>query len=72
VSEPKPNRRILRRPQVLDRVGMSSNQVNYLEKKGCFPKRIKISPKCAGWLEHEIDAYIDQQTAISRGQSVAA
>jgi prophage regulatory protein len=71
VTEPKPMR-ILRRPEVMSRVALTHSQIDYMEKNGRFPKRIKISVKAAGWIESEIDAFIDQRIAPSRGQSAAA
>jgi prophage regulatory protein len=71
VPEPKP-KRILRRPEVMNRVALTHSQIDYMEKHGRFPKRIKISVKAAGWIESEIDEFIDHRIAVSRGQSVAA
>jgi prophage regulatory protein len=71
VSESKP-KRILRRPEVMARVGVTHSQIDNMEKQGRFPKRIKISVKAAGWIESEIDEFIDKRIAASRGQSVAA
>lgn len=70
-AEIKP-KRILRRPEVQSRVGLTHSQIDNLEKRGLFPKRIKISVKAAGWLEHEVEAFIDQRIAVSRGERSAA
>jgi predicted DNA-binding transcriptional regulator AlpA len=48
MNETKP-KRILRRPQVQDRVGLTHSQIDSMERRGLFPKRIKISVKAAGW-----------------------
>ena len=71
MTESKP-KRILRRPEVQNRVALTHSQIDNLEKRGLFPKRIKISVKAAGWIESEIDEFIDQRIAISRSQFVAA
>ncbi len=71
VTEPKP-KRILRRPEVMSRVALTHSQIDYMEKHGRFPKRIKISVKAAGWIESEIDDFIDQRIAASRASSAAA
>ena len=65
-------KRILRRPEVMSRVALTHSQIDNMEKTGRFPKRIKISVKAAGWIESEIDDFIDQRIAASRGQSAAA
>ena len=46
--------KILREPEVLDRVGCSSPTLRRLEHKGQFPRRIKIGARAVGWLESEI------------------
>jgi prophage regulatory protein len=71
ISEQKP-KRILRRPEVQSRVGLTHSQIDSMEKRGLFPKRIKISVKAAGWLEHEVDEFIDQRVAQSRGESASS
>jgi prophage regulatory protein len=63
----KPAKRILRLPAVEDRTGLKRSQIHFLESKGKFPKRIKISDRASGWLEHEIDAWIDMKITASRG-----
>ncbi len=71
MNDQKP-KRILRRPEVQHRVGLTHSQIDNMEKRGLFPKRIKISTRAAGWLEHEVEAYIEQRVALSRGEPVAA
>jgi prophage regulatory protein len=69
--KPKPER-FLRRWEVMERVGVTHSQIDNMEREGIFPRRIKISTKCAGWLESEVDAFIRQRVALSRGRSRAA
>lgn len=59
--------RFLRLPKVEDRTGLKHSQIDTLETSGKFPKRIKISERASGWLEHEIDAWIEQSVNASRG-----
>ncbi|WP_310887981.1 helix-turn-helix transcriptional regulator [Burkholderia pseudomallei] len=37
-----------------------------------FPKRIRLSAHSVGWLEHEIDAWIESRIACSREQRLCA
>jgi prophage regulatory protein len=60
-------KRFLRLPQVEDRTGLKHSQIHTLEVSGRFPKRVKISERASGWLEHEIDAWIEQRVMASRG-----
>jgi prophage regulatory protein len=59
-------KRFLRLPRVEDRTGLKHSQIHTLEVAGKFPKRIKISERASGWLEHEIDAWIEQRVIASR------
>ena len=68
----KPTYRILRLPRVEDRVGLKHSQIHSLETRGQFPRRIKISERASGWLEHEIDQWIAGRAAASRDQIKAA
>ncbi len=68
----QPAIRFLRLPKVEDRTGLKHTQIYRLEVRGKFPKRIKISERASGWLEHEIEAWIEQRVVASRGQSAPA
>lgn len=56
--------RILRFPEVRNRVGGVTNVTLWRwEKDGSFPKRIRIGGNSAGWLESEIDDWIEKKAA---------
>ena len=51
--------KILRKKEVIERVGYSGVHLWRLEQRGAFPKRIELQPRGAvGWLEHEVDQWI--------------
>ena len=50
--------KILRKPEVVARVGYSGMHIWRLEKAGSFPRRIKLGPNSCGWIEEEIDNWI--------------
>ena len=60
-------KRVLRRPAVLAKLGISKTSLYNLEKSGKFPKHFMITPRCAVWDEQEVDAYISatQATPVS-------
>jgi prophage regulatory protein len=58
--------RVLRAPAVHDKTGLTKNTIQRLEQSGEFPRRIKLGAHAAGWLEHEIDAWIAKRVALSR------
>jgi prophage regulatory protein len=49
------------------RLGLSIRHLERLEAAGKFPRRIRISPRAAGWLESEINEYIRDRIIASRG-----
>jgi prophage regulatory protein len=57
--EPKTPHRTLRRDQVLHKTGLSRTTVYNLEKSGDFPAHFMLTPRCAVWLEHDVDAWLE-------------
>ena len=56
--------RILRYRQVkAEKVDLSRAQVDRLEAKGKFPKRVQLGPKSVGWVETEIDEWVERRAA---------
>lgn len=55
--------KILRRPAVNQKTGLSNTRTDELEAKGLFPKRIQISARAIGWIEHEVNEWISQRMA---------
>jgi len=50
--------RIIRKKEVLMIVGLSAVTIWRKEKKGEFPKRVKLGGNSVGWLKSEIDQWI--------------
>jgi prophage regulatory protein len=53
--------RIIRKKEVMRRVALSSMHIWRLEKRGTFPLRVQLGPNSVGWLEAEVDAWIQQR-----------
>ena len=53
-----PPARLLRLPEVIDRVGLRRSAIYQRMSEGRFPKSRSLGPKCAVWIEAEIDAWI--------------
>ena len=43
--------RLLKRPAVLDRTGLSKSHLYFLIKHGLFPAPVNVSAKAVGWSE---------------------
>ena len=50
--------RILRLPEVISRVGLRRASIYQHMNRGSFPKTIPLGVRAVGWLEREIDAWV--------------
>lgn len=57
---------ILRRRQVEARTGLSRSTIYERMRQGAFPRQIALGAKSVGWLESEVEAWIDTQIDRSR------
>ena len=55
--------RLLRLPEVMARVGMKRSAIYQRMSEGKFPRSRSLGPKCAVWVEAEINAWIDSIAA---------
>jgi len=62
-AETVPPARLLRLPEVMARVGLRRSAIYQGMSEGRFPKSRSLGPKCAVWVEAEIDEWI---RAVSR------
>jgi prophage regulatory protein len=60
------NDRILRWPEVENRIGICRSQAHLLVSKGEFPPPIKLGARASGWLESEINVWLTQRIAACR------
>ena len=63
--------RILRRPEVELRTGLSRSAIYALMAKRQFPAAVQLTAKAVGWLESSIDLWIDER-AIQCHQGTGA
>lgn len=58
------HRRVLRKPAVKARTGISADSTLYdLMAAGHFPRPINLGPRAVGWIESEVDAWIESRMA---------
>ena len=57
-------RKILRQPDVLDKVGVKASTLKNLVKKGLFPAPLKLGEgRAIGWADDEVEDWIDKRIA---------
>jgi prophage regulatory protein len=61
-------KRLLRLPVVKDRTGSNTNQIYEGMKEGTFPKSVPIGKQTVGWVEEEVDAWIESRIAARQLQ----
>ena len=55
--------RILSKRQVKELVLYSPQHIARLEKAGLFPKRVQLGPNRVGWVESEVQDWLEQHLA---------
>jgi prophage regulatory protein len=55
---------IQRWPVVFGRVGFCRSYVHLLISKGEFPRPIKLGQRASGWLESEIDSWLEDRIKL--------
>ena len=59
--------KILRLPTVKGRTGLARSTIYLRISEGCFPKPISLGGRAVGWIETEIDEWLEKQIEASRG-----
>ena len=55
-----PAPRLIRLPEVMARVGLKRSAIYQRMSDGRFPKSRSLGPKCAVWVEREIEEWIER------------
>ncbi len=61
--------KILRTPEVTNITGLSRTTLWRLERRGDFPRRIRLSPNSIGWIETEVEEWIESRPRKSSSES---
>lgn len=48
-------------PELQHRIGLSRSHIYSMMADGIFPRQINLGPRAVGWLEIEIDAWLEQR-----------
>ena len=62
------NDRMLRLPQVKDKIGYAASTIWKAVKEGTLPAPISLGPRSVAWRESELQAWIDANTYASRSK----
>ena len=61
--------RIIRLPAVEVKTGLKHSAIYQKMAEGTFPRPVPLGPKAVGWVEAEIDRWIDERVAERDGRS---
>ncbi len=56
-------RKLIRRPAVQKKTGLSRSSIYRLSAGGSFPPAVRLGPHSVSWVESEIDAWIAKRIA---------
>ena len=62
--------RILRLPEVMTRTGLSRSTIYLRISQGNFPRPVSLGARAVGWIEVEIQEWLQRQIEASRRESV--
>ncbi|MCB1660361.1 MAG: AlpA family transcriptional regulator [Pseudomonadales bacterium] len=63
--------RIIRLREVINRVGLCRATIYNLIKKGQFPNQVSLGLNSVGWIESEVQTWIDIRISASRSNQAA-
>lgn len=58
--------KVLKRPHVESITGLSRSSIYAKMENGTFPKAIKLSERSVGWLESEVQEWLNDRISVSR------
>ncbi len=64
--------KLIRLPELKNRVPLSRSAIYLLVSKGQFPKPISMSTRSVAWIESEIDAWVAARISAARSEKEAA
>lgn len=57
---------IIRLSEVMNKTGISRSSIYSYMNDNLFPMPIKLGVRSVGWLEHEVDSWLEERIASSR------
>lgn len=59
-------KRIIRLPEVKDKTGLSRSTIYLRMSQGRFPKSISLGERAVGWVDAEIEQWLDERIALAK------
>ena len=60
---------LLRKPEVLSRLGISKSTLTRWVAIGFFPPPVQIGPRAVGWYAHDLEAFLETRQRKMPGVS---
>ncbi|WP_394146846.1 helix-turn-helix transcriptional regulator [Shewanella atlantica] len=61
------SKRVIRLPGVKYKTGLSRSGIYLAMANGSFPASISLGDRAVGWLESDIDQWLDERIAAAKG-----
>jgi prophage regulatory protein len=65
------NARIVRLPQVCAMTGLGRSMIYQMEAEGRFPRRVSIGVRAVGWVESEVQEWLQRRIERRRAQTAS-
>ena len=56
-------KRIIRKPELFSKIGLSDATIWRMERTGRFPQRIQLGGNSVGWFDDEIETWLARKAA---------
>lgn len=60
--------KVLRLPEVRNRTGLSKSSIYLHIKQGSFPRPIPLGVRSVGWLEGDVESWLEQRISAARAR----
>lgn len=60
--------KIIRRKEVEERIGLACSTIYAMMGRGTFPRPLKLGHRAVGWLESDIQVWLDTKTSTKRNK----
>ena len=69
-GSPLPYRRTIRRHELRQIVPLAETTIYEMERRGEFPRRFNLTPRCVVWDLAEVEAWVEERKLAPRGHTI--